>query len=100
MASRLQGSSFVRCIKPNLKMISHQFEGAQILSQLQCSGQSFLLRVFAVSFSFGSCGTDVVSQTHDVKKQRRSTEETWERDPLCRLLFPVEPPSSDPSLSL
>lgn len=35
----LQGSSFVRCIKPNLKMISHQFEGAQILSQLQCSGQ-------------------------------------------------------------
>lgn len=34
----LQGSSFIRCIKPNLKMISHQFEGAQILSQLQCSG--------------------------------------------------------------
>ncbi|KAK1888700.1 Unconventional myosin-VI, partial [Dissostichus eleginoides] len=31
------GSSFIRCIKPNLKMISHQFEGAQILSQLQCS---------------------------------------------------------------
>lgn len=41
-ASRLQGSSFVRCIKPNLKMVSHQFEGAQILSQLQCSGQYFL----------------------------------------------------------
>lgn len=37
--SFLQGSSFIRCIKPNLKMISHQFEGAQILSQLQCSGE-------------------------------------------------------------
>lgn len=33
-----QGSSFIRCIKPNLKMTSHHFEGAQILSQLQCSG--------------------------------------------------------------
>lgn len=33
-----KGSSFIRCVKPNLKMISHQFEGAQILSQLQCSG--------------------------------------------------------------
>ncbi|XP_016093062.1 unconventional myosin-VI [Sinocyclocheilus grahami] len=31
------GSSFVRCVKPNLKMVSHHFEGAQILSQLQCS---------------------------------------------------------------
>lgn len=33
-----QGSSFIRCVKPNLKMVSHQFEGALILSQLQCSG--------------------------------------------------------------
>lgn len=39
---RSTGSSFIRCIKPNLKMVSHQFEGAQILSQLQCSGQCFL----------------------------------------------------------
>lgn len=34
-----QGSSFIRCVKPNLKMVSHQFEGALILSQLQCSGE-------------------------------------------------------------
>lgn len=33
-----KGSSFIRCVKPNLKMVSHQFEGSQILSQLQCSG--------------------------------------------------------------
>lgn len=36
---RAQGSSFIRCVKPNLKMVSHQFEGALILSQLQCSGE-------------------------------------------------------------
>ena len=36
----VQGSSFIRCVKPNLKMVSHQFEGALILSQLQCSGRS------------------------------------------------------------
>uniref|UniRef100_A0A670Y6N9 Unconventional myosin-VI n=1 Tax=Pseudonaja textilis TaxID=8673 RepID=A0A670Y6N9_PSETE len=42
---RSTGSSFIRCIKPNLKMTSHQFEGAQILSQLQCSGNlSFSVR--------------------------------------------------------
>uniref|UniRef100_A0A4W6D8U6 Unconventional myosin-VI n=1 Tax=Lates calcarifer TaxID=8187 RepID=A0A4W6D8U6_LATCA len=35
---RSTGSSFIRCVKPNLKMVSHQFEGALILSQLQCSG--------------------------------------------------------------
>uniref|UniRef100_UPI0016590F66 unconventional myosin-VI-like n=1 Tax=Halichoerus grypus TaxID=9711 RepID=UPI0016590F66 len=35
---RSTGASFIRCIKPNLKMTSHHFEGAQILSQLQCSG--------------------------------------------------------------
>ncbi|XP_027456718.1 unconventional myosin-VI isoform X15 [Zalophus californianus] len=34
---RSTGASFIRCIKPNLKMTSHHFEGAQILSQLQCS---------------------------------------------------------------
>ncbi|NXG60305.1 MYO6 protein, partial [Hemiprocne comata] len=33
------GSSFIRCIKPNLKMTNHHFEGGQILSQLQCSGR-------------------------------------------------------------
>ncbi|PWA22596.1 hypothetical protein CCH79_00015149 [Gambusia affinis] len=32
---RSTGSSFIRCVKPNLKMVSHQFEGALILSQLQ-----------------------------------------------------------------
>ena len=36
---RNTGISFIRCIKPNLKMVSNLFEGGQILSQLQCSGK-------------------------------------------------------------
>ncbi len=35
---RSTGISFIRCIKPNLKMVPNLFEGGQILSQLQCSG--------------------------------------------------------------
>ncbi|XP_075454101.1 unconventional myosin-VI isoform X9 [Ascaphus truei] len=44
------GSSFIRCIKPNLKMTSHQFEGAQILSQLQCSGMVSVLDLMQGGF--------------------------------------------------
>ena len=33
-----QGSSFIRCLKPNLRMESSQFVGGQILSQLQSAG--------------------------------------------------------------
>ncbi|XP_075940629.1 unconventional myosin-VI-like isoform X1 [Anarhichas minor] len=47
---RSTGSSFIRCIKPNLKMISHQFEGAQILSQLQCSGMVSVLDLMQGGF--------------------------------------------------
>ncbi|KAM4624831.1 myosin VIb isoform 3-T3 [Polymixia lowei] len=44
------GSSFIRCVKPNLKMVSHQFEGAQILSQLQCSGMVSVLDLMQGGF--------------------------------------------------
>uniref|UniRef100_A0A8C0KFR6 Unconventional myosin-VI n=1 Tax=Canis lupus dingo TaxID=286419 RepID=A0A8C0KFR6_CANLU len=43
-------SSFIRCIKPNLKMTSHHFEGAQILSQLQCSGMVSVLDLMQGGF--------------------------------------------------
>uniref|UniRef100_A0A4W4FKB1 Unconventional myosin-VI n=1 Tax=Electrophorus electricus TaxID=8005 RepID=A0A4W4FKB1_ELEEL len=45
-----QGSSFIRCVKPNLKMVSHQFEGTQILSQLQCSGMVSVLDLMQGGF--------------------------------------------------
>uniref|UniRef100_A0A3Q2YSI9 Unconventional myosin-VI n=1 Tax=Hippocampus comes TaxID=109280 RepID=A0A3Q2YSI9_HIPCM len=47
---RSTGSSFIRCIKPNLKMVSHRFEGAQILSQLQCSGMVSVLDLMQGGF--------------------------------------------------
>ncbi|CAG10486.1 unnamed protein product, partial [Tetraodon nigroviridis] len=47
---RAQGSSFIRCVKPNLKMVSHQFEGALILSQLQCSGMVSVLDLMQGGF--------------------------------------------------
>lgn len=39
------GTSFVRCIKPNVKMVDHEFEGGPILSQLQCSGMTSVLEL-------------------------------------------------------
>uniref|UniRef100_A0A671YSB9 Unconventional myosin-VI n=1 Tax=Sparus aurata TaxID=8175 RepID=A0A671YSB9_SPAAU len=47
---RSTGSSFIRCVKPNLKMVSHQFEGALILSQLQCSGMVSVLDLMQGGF--------------------------------------------------
>ncbi|XP_045429004.1 unconventional myosin-VI isoform X8 [Pipistrellus kuhlii] len=47
---RSTGASFIRCIKPNLKMTSHDFEGAQILSQLQCSGMVSVLDLMQGGF--------------------------------------------------
>lgn len=40
---RSTGTNFIRCIKPNAKMVDHMFEGANILSQLQCAGMVSVL---------------------------------------------------------
>jgi len=39
------GSSFIRCIKPNITMQEQYFQGGQILSQLQCSGMVSVLNL-------------------------------------------------------
>ncbi|XP_077539631.1 myosin heavy chain 95F jaguar [Haemaphysalis longicornis] len=39
------GTHFVRCIKPNLRMVDHCFEGGQILSQIKCSGMTSVLEL-------------------------------------------------------
>uniref|UniRef100_A0A1B6GYM3 Unconventional myosin-VI n=1 Tax=Cuerna arida TaxID=1464854 RepID=A0A1B6GYM3_9HEMI len=44
------GTNFVRCIKPNQKMVDHQFEGGSILSQLQCSGMTSVLELMQQGF--------------------------------------------------
>jgi myosin-6 len=47
---RSTGTSFIRCVKPNLKMVPALFEGSQILSQLQCSGTSLVLDLMQQGF--------------------------------------------------
>ncbi len=42
---RSTGTSFIRCIKPNVNMIAHSFEGGSILSQLQCAGMTSVLEL-------------------------------------------------------
>lgn len=40
---RNNGTNFVRCIKPNTKMVDQQFDGALSLMQLKCSGMTSVL---------------------------------------------------------
>lgn len=40
----------MRCIKPNEKMVDHRFEGASILSQLQCSGMTSVLELMQMGY--------------------------------------------------
>ncbi|CAF0726267.1 unnamed protein product [Didymodactylos carnosus] len=47
---RNTGINFVRCIKPNIKMVPNLFEGGQILSQLQCSGMVSVLDLMQQGF--------------------------------------------------
>ncbi|KAK3924050.1 Myosin heavy chain 95F [Frankliniella fusca] len=44
------GTNFVRCIKPNHRMVAHDFEGGSILSQLQCSGMTSVLELMQQGF--------------------------------------------------
>ncbi|XP_061177541.1 unconventional myosin-VI-like isoform X2 [Saccostrea echinata] len=44
------GTNFIRCIKPNVKMVDHLFEGGQILSQLECSGMGSVLELMQQGF--------------------------------------------------
>lgn len=39
------GTNFIRCIKPNNKMIDNQFDGALCLMQLKCSGMTTVLEL-------------------------------------------------------
>ncbi|XP_040569535.1 unconventional myosin-VI isoform X2 [Lepeophtheirus salmonis] len=42
---RSTGTNFIRCIKPNGKMIPQLFQGGSILSQLQCAGMASVLEL-------------------------------------------------------
>ena len=47
---RSTGTNFIRCIKPNVRMVAHEFEGAAVLSQLQCAGMTSVLELMQQGF--------------------------------------------------
>jgi len=47
---RSTGTSFIRCIKPNVRMVAHLFEGGNVLSQLQCAGMTSVLELMQQGF--------------------------------------------------
>ena len=47
---RSTGTNFIRCIKPNVKMIAHLFESPSVLSQLQCAGMTSVLELMQQGF--------------------------------------------------
>ncbi|XP_066252455.1 myosin heavy chain 95F isoform X2 [Euwallacea similis] len=44
------GTNFIRCIKPNNKMVDHQFDGSLSLMQLTCSGMASVLELMEHGF--------------------------------------------------
>lgn len=62
----LQGTNFVRCIKPNDKMVDHLIDGGSILSQLQCSGMTSVLELMQQGFPSRA----PFQQLYDMYKQR------------------------------
>nr|CAD7423965.1 unnamed protein product [Timema monikensis] len=44
------GTNFIRCIKPNQKMIDHNFEAPSIMSQLESSGMTSVLELMQEGF--------------------------------------------------
>ncbi|XP_033635781.1 unconventional myosin-VI-like [Asterias rubens] len=78
------GSSFIRCIKPNGKMVQDLFEGGQILSQLQCSGMVTVLGLMQGGFPSRTQFSDL----YDMYKKYMPSE-LVRLDPrlFCKALF-------------
>lgn len=55
------GTHFVRCIKPNLRMVDHCFEGGQILSQIKCSGMTSVLELMQQGYPSRAPFSDLYS---------------------------------------
>ncbi|XP_050441018.1 myosin heavy chain 95F isoform X1 [Adelges cooleyi] len=63
---RSTGTNFVRCIKPNDKMVDHMIDGGSILSQLQCSGMTSVLELMQQGFPSRA----PFQQLYDMYRQR------------------------------
>merc|ERR1719431_1608105 len=47
---RSTGTNFIRCIKPNVRMVEQLFEAPAVLSQLQCAGMTSVLELMQQGF--------------------------------------------------
>lgn len=81
---RSTGTNFIRCIKPNVKMISHLFEGGNILSQLQCAGMTSVLELMQQGYP----SRTAFSELYSMYKQHLPPE-LARLDPrlFCKALF-------------
>uniref|UniRef100_T1IYX2 Myosin motor domain-containing protein n=1 Tax=Strigamia maritima TaxID=126957 RepID=T1IYX2_STRMM len=78
------GTNFIRCIKPNLKMVDHFFEGGQILSQLQCSGMTSVLELMQQGFPSRALFADLYNM---YKKYLPSELARLDPRLFCKALF-------------
>lgn len=62
---RSNGTNFIRCIKPNNKMVDLQFEGSLSLMQLTCSGMTSVLELMEHGFPSRTPFTDLHSMYKD-----------------------------------
>uniref|UniRef100_A0A1I8EZA4 Myosin motor domain-containing protein n=1 Tax=Wuchereria bancrofti TaxID=6293 RepID=A0A1I8EZA4_WUCBA len=83
---RETGTHFVRCIKPNSEMKSNQFNGAQVLLQLKCSGMSSALKVMQRGFP---SRISYLSLYNIYQKHLPSKLMTLDAQLLCKCLFRV-----------
>lgn len=64
------GSSFIRCIKPNLTMQEQSFLGGQILSQLQCSGMVSVLNLMQGGYPSRTAFAEVYQMYRAIMPER------------------------------
>ncbi|KAM3718976.1 Unconventional myosin-VI [Dirofilaria immitis] len=83
---RETGTHFVRCIKPNSEMKPNQFNGAQILLQLRCSGMSEVLKVMQRGFP---SRVSYLSLYNMYQKHLPSTLAMLDAQLFCKCLFRV-----------
>ena len=83
---RSTGTNFIRCIKPNVKMVPHLFEGGSILSQLQCAGMTSVLELMQQGYP----SRTLFSELYNMYKKYLPPE-LARLDPrlFCKALFKV-----------
>ncbi|KAG5872399.1 hypothetical protein JTB14_017420 [Gonioctena quinquepunctata] len=62
---RNNGTNFIRCIKPNNKMVDHHFDGNLILMQLKCSGMTNVLELMEYGYPSRTAFGDLYAMYKD-----------------------------------